>query len=138
RGFYARGDTRTPMRISLVFIAANLTLNLVGIWMLREAALAWSTTVCAIGQCIALFWLCRRRLGQSAIDRDSAVSMVRIGGASLGMAAAVFVVQAIAPASDTWAGQFLLLGAMVSVGAATFVGLASLLRLPEMKWILAK
>ena len=42
-GFHARGDTRTPVRIALVAMLANLVGNLVLIWPLQHVGLALST-----------------------------------------------------------------------------------------------
>ena len=51
RGFYARGNSVTPVRIAIGVVALNLALNCTLIWTpLREAGLAWSTAVCAMIQ----------------------------------------------------------------------------------------
>ena len=53
-GFFSRQDTRTPMRIALVALAVNLTMNLLLVWlfvrfeiMATHAALAAATTISA-------------------------------------------------------------------------------------------
>ena len=51
---YARDDMTTPMRIAVGMVGANVVLNVVLIWWLREAGLAVSTAVCAVGQCAAV------------------------------------------------------------------------------------
>lgn len=113
RVFYARGDTRTPMRVSIAMVLTNVTLNCVLIWYLREAGLAWSTSLCAMLQCVLLFWLARRSLtrgiqvigsspssvspptaGQSnLLDAQSVRAIFRIAFATLVMALGVFTVQ---------------------------------------------
>ncbi len=45
RAHHARADTRTPVRIALVAVAANLALNLVLVWPMREAGLACATAI---------------------------------------------------------------------------------------------
>ncbi|HCT45480.1 MAG TPA: murein biosynthesis integral membrane protein MurJ, partial [Phycisphaerales bacterium] len=62
RAFYARGDTRTPMTVALGMVGVNICLNLVLIWWLREAGLAWSTAVCAVGQTVLLLWMANRKM----------------------------------------------------------------------------
>lgn len=117
RGFYARGDTRTPVRIALVSIACNTVLSLALIWFLREAALAWATSACAIGQAWALARLSRRE--QPEMERvGPAVSRVML--ASAGMAVAVLALGAVWPGSSTWIAAAGRLSAMVAVGAGAF------------------
>jgi putative peptidoglycan lipid II flippase len=60
RAFYAQGDTRTPMKIAVAMVGLNLVLNLTLIWWLREAGLAWSTSISATVQCAVLVVAARR------------------------------------------------------------------------------
>lgn len=46
-GFHARSDTRTPVRIAMVAMVANLVLNLILIWDLAYVGLALSTSAAA-------------------------------------------------------------------------------------------
>jgi putative peptidoglycan lipid II flippase len=46
-GFYARQDTRTPVRIAVIAMAANIVLNLVLVFPLAHAGLALATTLAA-------------------------------------------------------------------------------------------
>jgi putative peptidoglycan lipid II flippase len=63
--FYALGDARTPMLVSLLSILVNLTLNwtLVHLMGLGHVGLALSTSVVALGNCALLYTFLRRRLG---------------------------------------------------------------------------
>ncbi len=68
RAFYALGDTRTPVRASLVSVALNLTLNLlfIGPWSglgLEHRGLALATSLTALGNLVQLAWALRRRAG---------------------------------------------------------------------------
>ena len=68
RAFYALGDTRTPVRASLVSVALNLTLNLlfVGPWAglgLEHRGLALATSLTALVNLGQLAWALRRRSG---------------------------------------------------------------------------
>ena len=68
RGFYALGDTRTPVRASFVAVTLNLALNLLFIGPLRplglgHAGLALATSVTAIANLLQLAWYLRRRVG---------------------------------------------------------------------------
>jgi putative peptidoglycan lipid II flippase len=63
--FYALGDARTPMLVSVVSIAVNLGLN----WLLvrqvglGHVGLALSTSAVALGNCALLYVFLRRRIG---------------------------------------------------------------------------
>lgn len=138
RCLYAQGDTRTPVRISLFFIAANFLLNISLIWVMGESALAWSTTACAVVQCAALLWLSRRRWGAEALDRETVIGVSKSMLATIGMTAAVLVTHALLPDSEDWGGAFARLVTLVTVGGAAYLALARLLHMPELKWLVEK
>ncbi|MCP5151995.1 MAG: murein biosynthesis integral membrane protein MurJ [Chromatiales bacterium] len=46
-GYFARQDTRTPVRIGIMAMAANIVLNLVLVWPLAHAGLALATALAA-------------------------------------------------------------------------------------------
>ncbi len=118
RGFYAMGDTRTPVTVAVAIVALNLLLNCALIWTpLREAGLAWSTAACAVIQVVALLVLGKRRLPRiglgpilSAGARTLALTAV--------MAVAVAAVLALVPA-ETWLQA--LLGLFVATGTGILV-----------------
>jgi putative peptidoglycan lipid II flippase len=60
RAFYALGDTRTPMRISLAAIAANLVAAFLSISLYPRAGLAVANSFSAIVNCVLLFYGLRR------------------------------------------------------------------------------
>jgi len=138
RAFYAHSDTRTPMRISLVAIGVNLILNVSLLWTLREAALAWSTTISAIGQCAALSVLGRRKWGVDLFDRELAISVVRIVALSAVMGLAVVSVDRLMSIGPTWSGQLFRLGLLLTAGVGAFGLLAAALRVPELAWLIEK
>lgn len=54
RGFYALGDRVTPVRVGMLIVGLNLTLNLTLIWPFAESGLAISTAISAVLQVIIL------------------------------------------------------------------------------------
>ncbi|WP_419816455.1 murein biosynthesis integral membrane protein MurJ [Glacieibacterium sp.] len=60
-GFYARQDTRTPVRIAVASMLVNLVGNLSLIWSLGFVGIALSTAAAAWVNAIALWWVLRRR-----------------------------------------------------------------------------
>ncbi|EDN67146.1 MviN-like protein [Beggiatoa sp. PS] len=47
-GFFARQDTRTPVKIAVIAMATNMVLNLIFIWHLAHAGLALATSLAAL------------------------------------------------------------------------------------------
>ncbi|MDX9911542.1 MAG: murein biosynthesis integral membrane protein MurJ [Phycisphaerales bacterium] len=147
RGFYARGDTTTPMRVSLVMVAVNLTLNLTLIWPMGEAGLAWSTSISAMGQTVALGLLLRRatRTGDAASSTTPTTEtrphahpggVWRTLAATLFMAACVWgVLLVLTPGGGWWARTGVLAASCVTGGLA-YLGAARALRTPELGWLL--
>ncbi len=85
-GFYARADTRTPVRIALVAMAANLFMNLVLVWPLRHVGLAVSTALsCWLNA--ALLYRTLHRRGLLALDGRLKRSAARLALATLAMSA---------------------------------------------------
>lgn len=90
RAFYALGDTRTPVRASLVSVALNLTLNLmfIGPWAglgLEHRGLALATSLTALGNLAQLAWALRRRAGGIEAGRILSTAL-RVTLASAGVA----------------------------------------------------
>jgi putative peptidoglycan lipid II flippase len=146
--FYALGDVRTPVRISLISIAVNYAMN----WTLVRAlgfghlGLALSTSTVAT---VNFFWLSlvlRRRLG-GLEGRRLARSLPRIGAAAVVMGLVVHQMDALLTGvfSDPTALLFLGSGALahagrvavgIVLGVGLFCGLSWLLglRLPVLSW----
>ena len=138
RAFYAMGDARTPVRVAVAIVALNLFLNCTLIWTpLREAALAWSTSVCAIIQAIVLPALIRRRVPRILrAEVWSSVGVTLLLTAV--MAATVAVVVRFMPAADSWWQTVTNLLAGVGAGVLVFGAGAWALRMPELRWALGR
>lgn len=59
-GFYARQDTKTPVRVALISMLVNLVGNLILIWPLAHVGVAASTAIAAWVNVIILYWLLHR------------------------------------------------------------------------------
>jgi putative peptidoglycan lipid II flippase len=143
RAFYARQDTRTPMRVALAMVALNLTLNWTLIWFAREAGLAWATSSAAIVQCGVLILILRRRWGIAAIDREALAAIARLTLITLLMAAAVLgalalasaILSSLAPDLSAWSRHAIRMAVGAGVGVASYAGLSLALRVPELRWL---
>lgn len=138
RAFYARGDTRTPMVISLISVAANLAFNLVLIWPLREAGLAWATAGSATLQFAMLAAFLRRKHGLAAFDGPTFAGCLRIAACAAGMIGALAGLRWLLPTPETWFGNAWHLAALVVAGMGSFGVLTFALRLPELRWVTAR
>jgi len=85
-GYYARQDTRTPVRIGIIAMITNICLNLIFIYPLQHAGLALSTSLAALLNS----WLLYRGLRQQNVYTPQAgwlALLVRIALANVVMAA---------------------------------------------------
>jgi len=64
RAFYALGDTKTPMKISIFCLGLNLIFALVLVWRWRQGGLAMANTLSACFNVSFLFYALRRKLGR--------------------------------------------------------------------------
>lgn len=141
RAFYAKGDTTTPMRIAILMVAFNFTLNVTLIWWLREAGLAWATATAAIGQCVILGVLCHSRLEIPAMDGATWRAFARVILASASMGVCVWLAGRLMPATAWWAswwGHAARCAVQVAVGAGVYAAAALIWRAPEIRWLLRR
>ncbi len=97
-GFFARQDTRTPVRIALWAMAVNLVLNLALILPLAHVGLALATSVAALVNALLLL----RGLRSEGVWRPAPEwrgFLLRLGGATAAMVALLWFV---APPAETW------------------------------------
>lgn len=138
RAFYALGDTRTPMRVSLLAVGLNLVLNLALIFPLREAGLAWATALSGSAQFLILAAALGKRHGVAPLDRPTTAACLKIVLCTAGMVGALLALKALLPPATTWWRHAAALSLQVAVGAGAFAALALALRLPELRWIARK
>jgi putative peptidoglycan lipid II flippase len=64
RAFYAVGDTKTPMKISIFCLGLNLAFALMFVWRWRQGGLAMANTLSACFNVSFLFYALRKKLGK--------------------------------------------------------------------------
>ncbi|MBX3388683.1 MAG: murein biosynthesis integral membrane protein MurJ [Phycisphaeraceae bacterium] len=138
RAFYARGDTVTPMRVAMAMVAANLSLNLILIWYLREAGLALSTGTCAMLQALVVCWAAKRKLDANVFDRSTVVGATKVFAVALLMGACVWAVISLWPAPATWRQHFARLSVATLVGGMSYIALAFVFGLEELRWLVRR
>lgn len=147
RGFFALGDTMTPVRISVGMVIVNFLLNVTLIWTpLREAGLAWSTAICAVLQGVLLLRAMRRRVVHGVVEGENSIvdSSVRTSWIRSAAATAIMAVLAggvvLATSADApgWSLQVGRLAGTVMVGVAAYAVAARLLGMRELRWTLGR
>ncbi|MBK1660634.1 murein biosynthesis integral membrane protein MurJ [Paracraurococcus ruber] len=93
-GFFARGDTATPVKVGLAAVALNLALNLVLTQWLLHVGVALATAISAWFNAAMLGWLLNRR-GQMILDRRLRRRAPRLLLAATLMAGAILALEAV-------------------------------------------
>jgi putative peptidoglycan lipid II flippase len=60
-GFYAKQNTRTPVKIGIIAMVSNMVLNAILIWPLQHAGIALATSLSAVLNASLLFYYLRQR-----------------------------------------------------------------------------
>lgn len=135
RGFYALGDTRTPVTLAVIAVAVNLGLS-AALW--REfgtGGLAFAVSAAAWLEWAMLYLLYARKTGAKvADDLRSLATMAVCGGVmalTLGASFALFDL-------DTWADHLVVAVAGAIAGGAVYAGMASLMGVEEFRETIAR
>ena len=123
-GFYARGDTMTPLKIGIAAVVLNLGLNLLFMHPLKAVGPALATSLSSAFNAAWMVFLLRRR-GDFTLDRLSRSRVPRTLLAGAIMAAALLAAERLLPPGKASIPEFLLL---VLVGGVFYFGPGLLLR----------
>jgi putative peptidoglycan lipid II flippase len=138
RAFYAMQDSRTPVSISTMMVGFNIALNVVLIWPLGAAGLAWSTAVTAAINVALLLGAFRTHLDRP-VDATVWKGWSRTGVLSALMAAALVPVTLVYdPMTLSKSQSALMLGAMVGGGGLLFLAGAWAWRCEELLWLVRR
>lgn len=138
-GFHARGDTVTPLRVSVAAVAINLALNLALIRPLGHIGLALATSASAWAQAVLFVYLLYRR-GHWHADRRLKRVVPRQLAAAIGMGVLVALIA-------EWLSAWLLgatplriaaLAVIVGGGALAYFALCHLLGAARISEVLAQ
>jgi putative peptidoglycan lipid II flippase len=131
--FYALGDARTPMVISLVSIAVNYVMNSLLVEPFGHVGLAFSTSTVALVNFILLALFMRRRVGRLEGSRLGH-TLVRICLASVPMAAVAWLVNVFCASLplDGIALKLVNVVAAITLAAIVFYAGCRMLRIEEL------
>lgn len=119
-GFFARHDTKTPVKIALVTLAINVGLNLALMGPLAHVGMALSTAVAAWLNVFLLAWTLRKR-GYFATDHRLIDRLWRIVLAGLVMAGVLAVTnRLLAPLLAAHGLRVFALSVLIAVGGLSF------------------
>ena len=91
-GFFAREDTKTPFKVTVISVIANIALGLALFWPLKHIGLALATSL-AMWLNTAMLALGLRRRGFFALDQRCRARLPRIALANLLMAVGLWLAQ---------------------------------------------
>jgi len=131
--FYAIGQSRVPVLVSVISIGVNVIVSIVLVHMLGFRGLALGTSIAALANGGALLVLLHRRL-DGINGPQLAGALVKIALASTAMAAVAFGTEALTLATISGSGlavQALRLFCAIAAGIATLVVSAKLLGVRE-------
>jgi putative peptidoglycan lipid II flippase len=135
RAFYAKKDTRTPVRVSATMVLLNLGLNLALVGPLGERGIAIANSATGLATFVALNALLRRRHG--AIDlKPVYVLLARSLIAAAVMGAAAWGAWRLMTAGP--GGRILPVAVPVAAGIAVYFILARLLGMDEARLLLRR
>ncbi|MBS7810496.1 murein biosynthesis integral membrane protein MurJ [Roseococcus pinisoli] len=123
-GFFARGDTATPVKVGIGCVALNLGLNLALMGPLQHVGVALATGLAAWANAGLLAWLLARR-GQLVWDHRLRRAVPRLLGAALVMGAVLMALKHLLDPGAGLAGIGLL-AVICAVGAACYFAVAQL------------
>ena len=132
RAFYALGDTKTPMKISIICLTLNLVLSVALIWPMRQRGMGLANTLSAVCNVGLLFFALRKKMGQlelAALKRHIAQLLLSATAAGL----AVWGVSHWWDAAVGHAGFWQRMGdvfAPMATGSAVYLGLTLAFKVP--------
>lgn len=132
--FYALGDAKIPMRISLLSIAVNYAMNWSLVGVLQEKGLALSTSAVALLNFFVLYFIMQRKI-QGIEGNKTFIAVVKILLASLAMAIVCWLTSKgiYQFAGDTRMARMINVVVSVATGAGVFYVAAWMLGVEELK-----
>jgi len=138
RAFYAVKNAKTPLRVSVIMVVMNLILNLILVWPLGAAGLAWSSAITATIGCLVLLHMVRRYVDQP-IDKAVVAGWIRTLLLTAVMAGALLPIVLLVDfkALGDVESALVLLG-MTAGGALIMMVGAKITKAEELTWLLKR
>jgi len=132
--FYALGDARTPMIISLASMVTNFVMNSLLVSVLQERGLALSTSTVALANCGLLYLIMQRRIkGIEGLRTAQAVAKIALASIVMGAACWGVSTGVARLLGHEFTGRLASVVLSVGAGAGLFYLAASLLGVEELR-----
>lgn len=130
RGFYALGDTRTPVILAVSAVVLNLVVSALLWQRFEHEGLAFSVSLAAWCEWAALYFFYSRRTHSPAAADLRAIGVVALAAAVM----ALFLAVTLSPLNlDTWRDNLVVAAAGGIAGAAVYAAMANWLNVPELR-----
>ncbi|MFP4477189.1 MAG: murein biosynthesis integral membrane protein MurJ [Desulfatibacillaceae bacterium] len=129
--FYALQDTATPVRVSIISLAANMVLSLALMGPLAHGGLALATTLASTLNLLLLMINLKGRLG-SLFGRDIMASLLKTAAGSAVMGGAVWLLAGWLPTGSGTLERLGVVAVCMTVGGVVYAGAALAFRSPEL------
>jgi len=120
-GFFARQDLKTPVRVAIICMIANMVMNLILIWPLQHVGLALATSLSSMLNAGLLFWGLYR-IGVFRLAPGWGIFLLRLAGGCAAMVGAVWWLNV--PSAEWfawgWQARALQLSLLILAGLAAF------------------
>lgn len=133
RAFYSLRDMKTPVRVSLITLGLNATLNVVLVLAVSEAGIALATSITGLVNFFLLVGLLRRRVPLAARDAES-WTLRSVLAAALSVAGAYGLTHVLLPSS---LHRIASTGSAIAAAVALYFAISLVFRLPEARQIAA-
>ncbi len=118
--FFAREDTKTPMKVAIGAVILNLVLNFILIWPLSFVGLALATAISAWFNALTLGILLYRRQWLQFDDRLK-VNVPRLAASSIFMGVFCFVLQGLIPMPKDIFMRLIVVGSFIFAGFISYI-----------------
>ena len=135
--FYSLQDTKTPVRVAVIAIVANIILSIALMFPLKHAGLALATSIASFVNVILLFIILKRRIG-TFLERDFFLSLAKVTASSLAMGGFLYLILYGLQWNNkgSFDERILILAISILGGIVLFAVLSWLLKCSEMSAIL--
>ena len=139
RGFYALGDTRTPVTFAVASMLINIVLAAALVGPLEIRGLALALSVATMVEAAGLFLVLHGRLEGGLWDRRTATTVYRIVGATILMTEAVVLLLLVLDADGNFGPKsFFALLAGAGIGVVVYQSAMLILRVEEARALQAR
>jgi putative peptidoglycan lipid II flippase len=139
RAFYALGDTKTPMRISIFCLVLNILIAFVLVWPFEQGGLGLANSISAACNAVLLTFALRKKMGRLEMAELRKTIAVLLAAAAVGGMAAwgAWHFWEIRLGHATLGFKLGAVFVPMGIGTAIYFGIAMWLRVPYVKEILA-